>query len=245
MPRFFISDHQIFENTIRISGRDADHIRVLRMKLGESLVVCDGAGMDYHCHLSNFCDDMIEAEIDESIPSPTEANIQVTIFSAFSKGERPDFIIQKCTELGASSIVFFPSERCVSRPDQKNMDRKLSRWQRIAEEAAKQSGRGQIPTIRVMESYSSALDAAMKTDLPLFMYETGNRTPMREAISQAHTMTSCAIVTGPEGGFEPQEADLAVKKGLLCCSMGPRILRCETAPICALVAVLYATGNLD
>ena len=82
-------------------------------------------------------------------------------------------------------------------------------------------------------------------DLPLFMYETGNRVAMRDAITQADSITSCAIVTGPEGGFEPYEADLAVEMGFRCCSMGPRILRCETAPLCGLTAVLYETGNLD
>lgn len=245
MPRFFIPNTQISETVAVISGRDAEHIKVLRMKLGEPLVVCDGDGTDYHCQLSRFGDGFAEAEIVQKIPSPAEPSVQVTIFCAFSRGERPDFTVQKCTELGAASIVFFPSERCVSRPDGKSLDKKLTRWQRIAEEAAKQSGRGRIPIIQAVDNYRAALNMAKGTDLPLFMYETGNRIAMRDAIRQAGSLTSCAIVTGPEGGFEPQEAALAVEMGLQCCSMGPRILRCETAPLCGLMAVLYETGNLD
>ena len=245
MPRFFVEPNQISESVAVISGRDADHIKVLRMKPGETLVVCDGAGTDYHCRLSLLGDGYAEAEIDEAIPSPAEASVKVTIFCAFSKGERPDFIVQKCTELGAAAIVFFPSERCVSRPDGKSLDKKIVRWQRIAEEAAKQSGRGLIPTVSAAPSYRAALEAAMQTDLPLFMYETGDRVAMRDAIAKAGDIRSCAVVTGPEGGFEVEEADLAVELGLQCCSMGPRILRCETAPMCGLTAVLYATGNLD
>ncbi|MGI6013199.1 MAG: RsmE family RNA methyltransferase [Oscillospiraceae bacterium] len=245
MPRFFIPNNQISETVAVISGRDADHIKVLRMKLGEPLVVCDGAGTDYHCQLSKLGNGFVEATIEQRIPSPAEASVQVTIFSAFSKGERPDFVVQKCTELGATAITFFPSDRCISRPDGKSLDKKLTRWQRIAEEAAKQSGRGLIPAVQAVDSYQAALDCAKKADLSLFMYETGDRIAMRDVITQAGTIQSCSIVTGPEGGFEPYEADLAVEMGFHCCSMGPRILRCETAPLCGLTAVLYATGNLD
>lgn len=245
MPKFFLTRDQISETEAVISGRDADHIKVLRMKPGESLVLCDGDGTDYRCHLSQIGDGFAVAEIEEAFPSPAEASVQITIFCAFSKGERPVFTVQKCTELGASAIVFFPSERCVSRPDGKSLAKKLARWQRIAEEAAKQSGRGRIPTVQAVDSYRAALDAAVATDLPMFMYETGDRVAMRDAITQAGSIASCAIVTGPEGGFEPEEAQLAVELGLHCCCMGPRILRCETAPLCALTAVLYETGNLD
>ncbi|MBQ8264335.1 MAG: RNA methyltransferase, partial [Oscillospiraceae bacterium] len=160
------------------------------------------------------------------------------------QGERSDYIVQKCTESGASEIVFFMCHRCVARPDAKGMEKKVQRWQRIAEEAAKQSGRGIIPRVSAVESFAEALDIAIKTDLPLFMYETGDRVELRDAIEAAGDISSAAIITGPEGGFEPYEAELAAKIGIKLCAMGPRILRCETAPVAALTALMYATGNL-
>ena len=124
------------------------------------------------------------------------------------------------------------------------MEKKLARWQRIAEEAAKQSGRGVIPTVSAVDDFAGALDIAIKTELPLFLYETGERVELKDAIEAAGKVSSAAILTGPEGGFEPFEAELARKLGFRICSMGPRILRCETAPLAALTALMYATGNL-
>ena len=140
--------------------------------------------------------------------------------------------------------MFFPSKRSVARPDARSIERKTERWQRIALEAAKQSGRGVIPEVRTVEDYASALDIVMKQDLKLFLYEEGERIPIRDAVRQNPEAKSCAVVTGPEGGFEPFEVDMARKLGFSICSMGPRILRCETAPLVALTAVLCETGNL-
>ena len=126
-----------------------------------------------------------------------------------------------------------------------NMEKKLERWQRIAEEAAKQSGRGIIPQVRYEADFVAVLNDALHTDLPLFMYETGERETIRDAIEHtAQPIASAAIITGPEGGFAEFEADMARKLGMHICSMGERILRCETAPVVALTALMYGTGNL-
>ena len=114
----------------------------------------------------------------------------------------------------------------------------------LAEEAAKQSGRGIIPQVRAVGSFAEALDIANQTELPLFMYETGERVTLKDAIEKVTSPASAAILSGPEGGFEPYEAELAAKLGFSLCSMGPRILRCETAPVAALTALMYATGNM-
>ena len=125
------------------------------------------------------------------------------------------------------------------------MEKKLERWQRIAEEAAKQSGRGIIPQVRYEADFVAVLNDALHTDLPLFMYETGERETIRDAIEHtASSIASAAIITGPEGGFAEFEADMARKLGMHICSMGERILRCETAPVVALTALMYGTGNL-
>ena len=114
----------------------------------------------------------------------------------------------------------------------------------VAEEAAKQSGRGVIPAVGFLPDLAEAFNKANATALPLFMYETGERETLREAVESAGNIASAAILTGPEGGFEPFEAELARIMKLHICSMGPRIFRCETAPVAALSALMYATGNM-
>jgi 16S rRNA (uracil1498-N3)-methyltransferase len=146
-------------------------------------------------------------------------------------------------EAGAHDIVFFLSARCIAKPS--DPYKKLERWNRISEEAAKQSGRGIIPRVSWAEDYGEVLNAAVHTDLPLFMYETGAREALRDVLEANKAIRSAAIITGPEGGFEAFEADLARLSGLHVCSMGERILRCETAPIVAITALMYATGNLN
>jgi len=245
MARFFMAGGNFAGGTILITGADAEHAKVLRLKIGDRIVICDGDKTDHHCTIRNIAPGQVEAEIFESVPCPAEPSVRCIVLAGLPKqGERSDYIVQKCTESGASEIVFFLSHRCVARPDKKGLEKKIQRWQRIAEEAAKQSGRGIIPTVSAVESFAEALDIAIKTDLPLFMYETGDRLELKDAIESAGKISSAAILTGPEGGFEPFEAELAAKIGFRICAMGPRILRCETAPLAALTALMYATGNM-
>ena len=134
------------------------------------------------------------------MPCKAEPTVRSTVFAGLPKGERSDFLVQKCTEAGASEIVFFSCTRCVAKAV--NMEKKLERWQRIAEEAAKQSGRGIIPQVRYEADFVAVLNDALQTDLPLFMYETGERETIRDAIEHtASPIASAAIITGPEGGF--------------------------------------------
>ena len=245
MPRFFMAGSSIAGGTAFISGSDAEHIKVLRLKAGDRIVICDGNKNDHYCRIKSIAPGAVEAEVIESVVCPAEPSVHCTILAGMPKqGERSDYIVQKCTESGASEIVFFMCHRCVARPDAKGMEKKIQRWQRIAEEAAKQSGRGIIPRVSAVGSFAEALDIAVKTQLPLCMYETGGRGERREAIESAGSISSAAIITGPEGGFEPFEAELASRVGIKLCAMGPRILRCETAPVAALTALMYATGNL-
>ena len=245
MPRFFIAGGSFRGNSVLITGNDAEHAKVLRLKIGDRIVVCDGDSTDHHCTIKKIAPDEVEAEIFESVPCPAEPSVRCIILAGLPKqGERSDYIVQKCTESGAAEIVFFLSQRCVARPSAEGLKKKVQRWQRIAEEAAKQSGRGIIPAVSAVGSFAEALDIAVRTDLPLFMYETGERTELKAAIESAGPVRSAAILTGPEGGFEPFEAELASKIGFRICSMGPRILRCETAPVAALSALMYATGNM-
>jgi len=243
MARFFIAGTNFPNGRAIIRGRDADHIRVLRLRAGDDIVICDGAGRDYKCRLVQTLEHEAEAEVIEVVPCKAEPTVRSTVFAGLPKGERSDFLVQKCTEAGASEIVFFSCTRCVAKAV--NMEKKLERWQRIAEEAAKQSGRGIIPQVRYEADFVAVLNDALHTDLPLFMYETGERETIRDAIEHtASPIASAAIITGPEGGFAEFEADMARKLGMHICSMGERILRCETAPVVALTALMYGTGNL-
>ena len=245
MPRFFLSGgSSIAGGTAFILGEDAAHARVLRLRVGDTMIVCDG-GKDHHCTVTKITPNEVEAEIFEVVPCRGEPSVHTVVLAGLPKGsDKTDYILQKCTEAGASEIYFFASSRCVARI-QGDPDKKIARWQRIAEEAAKQSGRGIIPQVRYEADFVAVLNDALHTDLPLFMYETGERETIRDAIEHtASPIASAAIITGPEGGFAEFEADMARKLSMHICSMGERILRCETAPVVALTALMYGTGNL-
>ena len=243
MPRFFMAGTNILGGMAIMTGRDAEHVRVLRLRPGEDMIICDGKGTDYKCRLVKADKEQVEAEVIEIVPCPAEPSVQVTVLCGLPKGDRTDYIIQKCVEAGASEIMFFQSDRCVAKPDKP--EKKLERWQRIAEEAAKQSGRGIIPQVSWAGEYADALNVANQKELSLFMYETGEREALNAVLEANSDVKTAAIVTGPEGGFAPFEAELARIVGLHICSMGERILRCETAPVVAVSALMYATGNLS
>ena len=242
MARFFMAGTNLGGGTVIIRGRDAEHVKVLRLKPGEDVVICDGQGTDYKCRLVMADKEQAQAEVVEVVPCPAEPSVKVTVLCGLPKGDKTEYIIQKCVEAGAHEILFFQSRRCVARPDAP--EKKLERWQRISEEAAKQSGRGIIPRVDWIGEFADALNLAVQKDLGLFLYETGERESLNAVLDSNRHIETLALITGPEGGFAPFEADLARITGLHICSMGERILRCETAPVVALTAAMYATGNL-
>lgn len=243
MARFFMAGTNIHGGRAIIRGRDAEHVQVLRLRPGEDLIICDGQGTDYKCRLLKADREQAEAEVLEVVRCPAEPTVKVSVLCGLPKGDRSDYIIQKSVEAGAEEILFFNCARCIAKPDKP--EKKLERWQRIAEEAAKQSGRGIIPQVGWAGDLAGALDLALKKELGLFLYETGEREPLDQVLEADREIKTAALITGPEGGFEKFEADLARIAGLHVCSMGERILRCETAPVVALTALMYATGNLS
>ncbi|MBR5617682.1 MAG: RsmE family RNA methyltransferase, partial [Oscillospiraceae bacterium] len=161
----------------------------------------NGKGTDLHCTLTGSDGKTAYADVVEVTPSRSEASVKVRIYAGLAKGDRVDYVAQKCTEMGAEEIVFFNCDRCVVRLDpKKGADKKVERWQRIAEEAAKQSGRGIIPTVRYIDSYKEMLAEASANELKLFMYETGDRISMQQANRSALPCTTAAVICGPEGG---------------------------------------------
>ena len=238
MHRFFAAPSDIGAEIIQLSQGDSVHIRALRLRPSEYFIVCDGHGTDYICRLGKH-DGGSVAEIMETVPSLGEPSFDCAVFIAFSKGAKLDIAVQKSVELGACRIILFPSER-----GEKADMKKIPRLQRIALEAAKQSGRGIVPAIMVEDTFGSAATYAASADFPLFLYECESETTLRGTLSEYSTGQSVSIFTGPEGGFTDREADTAKSSGMISVTLGKRILRCETAPIAALAAVMYHTGNL-
>ena len=227
---------------MELVGENAAHAKVLRLKCGDEVTVCDGEGMDYRCIVEQVEVGRLSLRVLEAKPSESEPKVQCSIYMALPKADKLEHVIQKATELGATEIVCFPSARCVSRPDEKSLNKKLERWQKIAASAAEQSRRGRIPQVVALPSYAAALERAAKADLAVCFYENEERRTFRQAIDTAPYATA-ALLTGPEGGFEESEVEQAKAAGLQICTLGSRILRCETAPLCALSALMYAVGE--
>lgn len=242
MTRFFVPPEQMMPNFLMLTGDNAQHAKVLRIKAGEQVLVCDGDGHECLCTVSDVSDGQISLVVNSRRDSDSESQVQVSVYMAFPKGDKLEHVIQKATELGAYEIVTFPSERCVSRPDEKSLKKKLERWQKIAASAAEQSGRGRIPEVIVLTGYKEALARAAKADKALMFYENEQALTLHAALSDGQFQT-VSLLTGPEGGLEEREVIMARDAGLQVCTLGKRILRCETAPLCALSAVMYACGE--
>ena len=242
MNRFFVEEQELLGDVLYLRGENFQHAKVLRLKPGEKTLVCDGQGREALCVLREQGPAEMELEVLERRDSGTEAAVRVSVYMAFPKADKMEHVIQKATELGAYEIVAFPSARCVSRPDEKSLRKKLERWQKIAASAAEQSGRGRIPTVTVLASYFQALERAAQADKALLFYENEHAVTLRMALESGPWET-VSLLTGPEGGLEEGEVEQARKAGFQVCTLGTRILRCETAPLCALSAVMYAAGE--
>ena len=242
MTRFFVEPEDMQPDFLVLTGENAQHAKVLRLKNGEEVLVCDGRGRECLCTVSDVSPDRISLVVNHCRESDTEAAVRVSVYMAFAKGEKLEHVIQKATELGAFEIVAFPSGRCVSRPDEKSLKKKLERWQKIAQSAAQQSGRGLIPEILVMPSYKQALTRAAQADIGLLFYENERSATLKMALAQKPYQT-VSVLTGPEGGLDAAEVEQASQAGLQVCTLGKRILRCETAPLCALSAIMYDSGE--
>lgn len=241
MPRFFITGRPE-DGLLTLRGEDAHHAgRVLRLRPGEKVTLCDGEETDYDCTVESVAKDEVVCRVTAVHPADTEPKQRLTLFMALPKGDKMELIVQKAVELGVSEIVPYLSKNCVSRPDR--TEKKVERWQRIAAEAAKQCGRGRLPAVRPVVPFAEAAARAAESETALFFYENEKRTGLRDALAGGVGRT-VSMMVGPEGGFAPEEAAAAGEAGLTSVSLGTRILRCETAPIAALAAVLYAGGNM-
>ena len=246
MPRFFIRANQIEDGVVTLLGDDAHHIsRSLRMAAGECITVCDMQKNEYECELTDFLPDRVLAKILESRKSDTEPPYHAIVYQALPKGDKLDSVIQKAVECGASEITTFESERCIVRAKGENESKKVERRQRIALEAAKQSGRGIVPAVNATISFSEMCRRAAEADIALFCYEGDGTEPLPVALGKAVAKIdkenpTIALIIGSEGGFSIAEAEKICSLGILPVGLGKRILRTETASGFALACLVYA-----
>lgn len=239
MPRFFVPD--LTGDRVLLTAEDGRHLtRSLRGKIGDPVELCDGKGMDGFGVIAALDGDAVMVEIKEKRPSRVELPCFVTLYQALPKGDKLEFIVQKAVELGASAIVPVLTSRCVSRPDKKAMAGKLTRLEKIAREAAGQSGRGVLPEVRPLLTFSAALSEMQKAQCPILFYEKAGR-PLGGVL--ASRPGAISFLVGSEGGFSAEEAQQAETAGLAVCTMGRRVLRCETAPLYALSVIGYLYEN--
>ncbi len=239
MPRFFLEN--INKNAPCITGTDARHIGFsLRMKPGEIITVC-AEGTDHTCKITKITEDTVFLEILESRLCAAEPSIELKLYQAIPKLDKLETIIQKSVELGASEIIPVLTRRCISRPSQKDFEKKLQRLNKIALEAAKQSGRGIIPKVMPMIDFKTAVLQMSESDCAVMLYEEGGK---RFSELEIDGKRSYSMLIGSEGGFDPQEAQLAAEAGITPIWLGERILRCETAPLTAISILMYITKNL-
>lgn len=240
MQKLFVDSP--IENELLLAGEQARHIaKSLRMKVGDMLLVTNGNGSDYGCAIEAITKDTVRLKVCYQQACESEPTCAVTLYQGVPKGSKLEDVIQKCTELGAVKIVPVLMHRCVSRPDSKTAEKKRSRYQKIALEAAQQSGRGIVPEIAAQCSLKEAL-AQDKSELKIVFYEGGGA-PLHTLVEK--TVKSVSVYIGAEGGFEPEEIDLLEAAGAVRATLGKRILRTQTAPVAALAGIMLLTANLE
>lgn len=239
---WFFTEH-IDGKTHSITGEDARHIaKSLRMARGEELTLCDRQGVEHRCVIKEINPGSVEVDVLENFPCQNEPGVKITLYQALPKGDKMDFIVQKAVELGVYRIVPVISSRCVSRPDEKALAKKVQRWQKIAAQAAQQSHRGIIPEVVGSLSFQKAVTDAKTSGRSVIFYECGGQ-PVRKIVREQDE--TLAVFIGSEGGFAASEVQQVLDAGGKAATLGKRILRAETAPLAALSVLMYITGNFE
>lgn len=240
MQKLFVEN--INDEKIILDGESARHIaKSLRMRVGDVICVTDGGGDDYGCQIEEITKDEVVLKVCYKQACESEPSCRVTIYQGVPKSSKMEDIIQKCVELGVCKIVPTLTKRCVSRPDDKAAGKKNQRYQKIALEAAQQSGRGIVPKIENMKTLRQAI-AEDESDVKIVFYEGGGE---KLADIVKSDTESVSVFIGPEGGFEQEEVEQIEASGGVRATLGKRILRTQTAPVAALTAIMLLTGNLE
>ncbi len=246
MRRFFVEEKDIKENQVTIKGDEARHIvQVLRLEERDKIKVFTGKGKEYLTEIIQASEKEVIGRILEESRLDTEPSIEITLLQGLPKSDKMDFIVQKVTELGVKRIIPVITQRTVVKLNKEKARARRNRWQRIALEAAKQSGRAIIPAVREVISFIQALDNLNRESLNLIPWEEETSTSLKEALRPITDHRSpITIFIGPEGGFTLEEVRAAKKKGAIPVSLGPRLLRTETAGLVTLAVILYELGDM-
>lgn len=243
MSKFFVKPEQIKNDNIIIDGDDVNHIlNVLRMKKDDEIQVCNQVTEEnYKARIVQYSKNEIECKIEEKIGKSTESNVHITLFQGIPKFEKMELIIQKNTEVGVNNIVPVIMERTVVKLDEKVASKKLDRWQKIAEIAAKQSMRDIIPNVKsIIKTKEIDVD---RYDVVLVAYENEEHNMLKAELKKLESQNkqeyNIAIVIGPEGGISEKEIELLDEKNVKFVSLGKRILRTETAGLVMAGNILY------
>lgn len=252
MQKFFVDTNQIdmVNNLITIEGEDVNHIKnVLRCEIGEQIEICEKSDhpCKFICKIVQLSQKQIICKIEENIDNNRESNIKIHIMQGIPKAEKMELIIQKCTELGVYQFIPVDMKRCVVKLKEKDENKKIERWQKIAEVAAKQCGRDIIPKVTNKIEIKDIANKIENYDLVLVAYENEDKNFIKNEIKNIidkKEVKDIAIVIGPEGGIEQQEIDILKKSGAKIISLGKRILRTETVPIVISGIIMYELGDI-
>ncbi len=244
MRRFIVPFNLTSEHVTLTENFAHRLLRVLRMKVGDRVLLCDPRGSEWVAEIVEARANDVRLKLVERLFSSPEPTIYVTLFQGIPKGEKMDFIVQKVTELGVQKIVPMFTRRTVVQLDPDRAKSKRERWQRVATSAVEQSGGKVVPEIALPVTFRQALDEASQADLWLFFYEAAEE-PLKKIVQAHQKINHLAIMVGPEGGFDPSEVVMAQQKGARVVSLGKRILRTETAAIVAVALALYELGLLE
>ena len=245
MRRFFIENRFIDGQSAQITGKDVNHLKnVLRLKVGEKVNVFDGTGIEYHAVIASIETGTILIDLNEQFTSNLDSPVKVTIGQGFLKDKKMDTLVRNLTELGMVKWIPFMASRSIPKPDKKRLAKRRERWQGIARESLKQCLLSRLPEINDTVSYDDLLTLSDGCDLKLFFWEEET-----VSLSEIQKITkkipeSIFIMLGPEGGFTKEEADKAKEKGFITASLGPRIMKADTASIAALTLVQYIFGDI-
>ncbi len=241
MPRFFVKTNQINNDNIDIIGEDVKHIKnVLRKQIGDKIEVCNqDTGDSYKCEIENFSEDEIKTNIIEKLTNIQE-RVKVDIYQGLPKSDKMELIIQKSVELGANAIIPVNMKRCVVKLEGKDESKKIDRWQKIAESAAKQCGRSFIPEVKHLANVKDICNLINEYDAIIVAYENEKDNTLKSELKKLNSENlKIGIVIGPEGGFEESDVNILRENGARIVTLGNRILRTETVALNVLSIVMY------
>lgn len=245
MPKFFVKSNQISDNKVIILGEDVNHIKnVLRLNVDDDIQVCNlDTSENYTCGISNINNDCVECNIFNKINSVAESNIHINIFQGIPKSDKMELIIQKCVELGAFEITPVEMKRCVAKIEEKSKRKKLERWQKISEVAAKQCGRDIIPKINDIINIKKICNLVCEYDIVLLAYENEEENTLKAELSKLKAIKNkklkIGVIIGPEGGLDLEEVQSLKENGVKVVTLGKRILRTETVALAMSSIIMY------